>query len=78
MASEIFLIVSYFCKAGISTESQLSVNIPLASCATFHQHHRIDVSFVEIPFFGNLPHKMNISYYSLKNKTLNQQLTSIQ
>ena len=51
MASEIDLIGSYFYKAGISAEPQLSTNISPASCATFHQHHGTVIYFVQIPFF---------------------------
>ena len=37
VVSEIDLIGLYFYRTGISAEQQLSISIPLASCATFHQ-----------------------------------------
>ena len=46
MASESDFISSYFYRAGRSAEPQLLSNIPLALCATFHEHHRIDIYFV--------------------------------
>ena len=43
MVSEINFIGSYF-------YDKYSTNIPRASCATFHQQHRIDMYLFEIPF----------------------------
>ena len=66
MPSEIDFIGSYFYTAGISTEPQLSVNIPGTLCATFHQQNSIDICFVEVTFFENLLRKKSMSYYFLK------------
>ena len=66
MASEIDFISSYLYRAVISGESQLSTNIPQVSSGTFYQQHRIDIYFVEIPFFENLPRKSIRHIISLK------------
>lgn len=66
MASAIDFIGSYFYRAAISGEPQLSANIPRASGTTFHQQHIINKYFVEIPFFGSLPQKKNMSIYFFK------------
>ena len=55
--SEIDVIGSFLYRAGISAEPQLSINLSRTSCVTFHQQNRIDICFVEILFFENLPQK---------------------
>ena len=57
MPSEIYFIGTYFYTAGISTEPQLSVNIPRTLCTTFHQQNSIDICFVEVTFFENVLRK---------------------
>ena len=49
-ASEINFIGSYF-------YDNYSTNIPRASCATFHQQHRVDMYLFEILFLKNLLRK---------------------
>ena len=66
VASDIDLIGSYFYRAEISAEAKLFTLKPQASCATFHQHNRIDINFVEIPFLENLLQEKNKLYYFFK------------
>ena len=51
MLSEIDFIGSYLYEEEISAEPQLSTNMSRTSCAACQQQNRIDICFVEIPFF---------------------------